>query len=148
MDSEDIKSYKYKIYHAFNYHFQNVAKAFWSKYKEGNAYNTITIADIKQLDENRFVFVRRMEGRGKVEYEKIVYDRMQPKIIADLYLKNDKTKMRDICERCIYTWNSLKNNVDYNLIVVKETWSKFLRVKLSEWGVGRMEQLLKSSVSV
>eukprot|EP00826_Nyctotherus_ovalis_P063806 TRINITY_DN9358_c0_g1_i5.p2 TRINITY_DN9358_c0_g1~~TRINITY_DN9358_c0_g1_i5.p2 ORF type:complete len:149 (+),score=58.05 TRINITY_DN9358_c0_g1_i5:118-564(+) len=148
MDIEDIKNFKYKVSHVFNYHFQKVAEALWSKYKNGNAYSTITIADIKQIDENKFVFVRRMDRRGEVAYEKIVYNRRQPKIVADLYVNNDKTKARDVCERCVYTYDSLKGSVNYNLIVIKEMWTKFIRVKLSEWGIGQMERLLKAAPSI
>ena len=92
------------------------------------------------------MLVRRIECRGKIEYERIVYDRTQPKIIADLFLKDEKTKLNDIAERCIYSWNSLKNSVDYNLIIVKDVWSKFLRTKVADWGIGRMEDVLKKTV--
>ena len=146
MDLKDIQNYKYKLSHVFHYHFFSVAKAFWAKYKEENMYNTITIAGIKQLEPSKFMFVRRIECRGKIEYERIVYDRTQPKIIADLFLKDEKTKLNDIAERCIYSWNSLKNSVDYNLIIVKDVWSKFLRTKVADWGIGRMEDVLKKTV--
>ncbi len=63
---EGVGKYAYKVDHVFKYSFVDVAKAFWCKYKEPNSYNTITIADICQTEDNKFTFVRRMDG-GKAK---------------------------------------------------------------------------------
>jgi len=146
MEGEGVGKYAYKVDHVFKYKFFDVATAFWCKYKEANSYNTITIADIKQEDDNKFTFVRRMDGGdGKVEYEKITYEREQLKIVADLFMYDNSLKKRALSERCVYGWDSMKGACDYSLIVIKEKWCRFIRTKGFQWGISKMEDLLKKT---
>ena len=145
MEEEGVSKYAYKLDHVFKHSFINVAKAFWCKYKEPNSYNAITIADIFQDGDNKFTFVRRMDGGdGKVEYEKITYEREQLKIVADLFMHDSETKERKFAERCVYGWDAVKGSVDYSLIVIREKWCRFFRTKGFDWGTSRMEDILKA----
>ena len=143
MNYQDIPKYSYKLNTLFHYNFITVATAFWSKYKKTNKYAAIGLADIKQLDKDKFVFVRRIDGRGKIEYERIVYDRKQSQILADLFVKEKES--RSISERCIYRWDSVNNAVNYDLFVIKETWPKFIRSAMAKWGIKRMESALRNT---
>lgn len=135
-------NFAYKLTHAFKYPFFYVATAFWCKYKQENSYNMITIADIHQTSDNKFVFVRRMDdGKGKVEYEHIKYQREKQKIVADHFV-NEESK-RALSERCVYMYNSIQNEVEYSLLVFKENWNRYIRKMAFNWGVGVLDDLLQ-----
>ena len=131
----------YELNHEFKHGFSDVGIAFWCKYKKENGYNTITIADIRQVGDNKFVFVRRIDGgNGKIEYEVIRYERTKKRIVADLFItENNKRKL---AERCTYLSNSAKAGVNYSLQVFHELWCKFIRSKIYSWGIDRMEGVL------
>ena len=141
MSKKGENKFLYQLQHVFKNRFIDVAIAFWCKYKEKNSYNTITIADVKQVGDNKFSFVRRMDGDGKIEYEIIRYERQKQKIVADLFLSEDKK--RNLAERCEYLHNSVKGGVEYRLSVFKENWCKFIRTRAFNWGIGKMEDTLQ-----
>eukprot|EP00826_Nyctotherus_ovalis_P010905 TRINITY_DN12847_c0_g3_i1.p1 TRINITY_DN12847_c0_g3~~TRINITY_DN12847_c0_g3_i1.p1 ORF type:complete len:146 (-),score=33.39 TRINITY_DN12847_c0_g3_i1:53-490(-) len=141
MNLKDDTVYSYKLDRTFNYGFNVVATAYWSKYKKINKYASITIAEIQQLDKDRFVFVRRMDGRGKTAYERIVYDRRQPQILSDLFTSEEEG--RSISERSTYSWDSANEAVNYTLFVVKEKLPRFIRSTIARWGMHRMERTLQ-----
>ncbi len=65
--------------HQFNFQFVDVARAFLLKYNFDNKFVFTTIASTRQLDEDRFEIVRRMENimSSKPVYERIIFNREQ-----------------------------------------------------------------------
>ncbi len=140
-------NFAYQLTHAFKYPFVCVATAFWCKYKQDNSYNLVTIAGIKQVNDNKFVFIRRMDdGKELVEYEHIKYERQKQKIVADHFV-NEKSK-QTLSERCVYVYNAIQNDVEYHLLVFKENWNRYIRKMAFNWGVGVLDDLLKKVTPV
>lgn len=63
--------------HHYNFKFAEVARAFMLKYNIENRFCFTTIASTRQLDEDRFEIVRRMENvmSSKPIYERIIFNR-------------------------------------------------------------------------
>ncbi len=147
--SEDSKKpeYAYELNHAFKYPFESVATAFWCKYKEENSYSLVTISGIRQVSDNKFVFVRRMDnGKGKIEYEHIKYERRKRKIVADHFVNEESRSA--LSERCVYIYNSMRNEVEYRLLVFRENWNRYIRKLAFNWGVGVLNDTLKKITPV
>ncbi len=134
----------YEFKHTFACTFYAVARAYWGKYKEQNSYSTITLADVKQAGDNEFSFVRRIEGRGRVEHEAIRYRRDTRTIFADLFVKG-RDKVPRLSERCTHQGgvSPEQRGVEYTLRVYSDVWGKFIRRRAFSWGVHRMESMLK-----
>jgi hypothetical protein len=62
--------------HQFQFNFVDVARAFLLKYNIENKFCFTTIASARQLDEDRFEIVRRMENimSSKPVYERIIFN--------------------------------------------------------------------------
>jgi hypothetical protein len=135
-----------KYSHIFEHRFCDVATAFWRKYRSVNTgFNTITIADVKQLGSSRFCVIRRLESwRGEIKYERIVFDNKNNLIMNDFF--SDPIQMK-IAERCIYLYDNFNKTVHYNLLVYNRGINSFLRRKLFFWGVQNMENLIKEKSS-
>ena len=65
------------LHHQFNFKFVDVARAFLLKYNIDNSFVFTTIASSRQIDENTFEIVRRMENimSSKPVYERIIFNR-------------------------------------------------------------------------
>jgi len=65
------------LQHHFNFSFVDVARAFLLKYNLENKFCFTTIASTRQLDEDRFEIVRRMENvmSSRPVYERIIFNR-------------------------------------------------------------------------
>lgn len=65
------------LQHLYNFKFADVAHAFLRKYNFDNKFCTTTIAHTKQLDDDSFEIVRRMENivSSRPIYERIIFNR-------------------------------------------------------------------------
>src|SRR3954469_23660748 len=70
------------LHHKYNFNFADVAVAFFNKYTEENRWCMCTIASSKQLGEDRFEIVRRMENvmSSKPIYERIIFNRQKKQV--------------------------------------------------------------------
>lgn len=134
------------LHHKYAYHFHEVAKEFLLKYNIENRFCYTTIAQSRQLDEDRFEIVRRMDTfmSSKPVYERIIYNRADKTVSG--YTFEDPTD-----KACVehYTYKQ-GDGTDaektlYNMFSLKETnWiMKLKRIKCHNWGVESMEYLLK-----
>eukprot|EP00349_Pseudokeronopsis_sp_Brazil_P008232 CAMPEP_0202965582 /NCGR_PEP_ID=MMETSP1396-20130829/9507_1 /ASSEMBLY_ACC=CAM_ASM_000872 /TAXON_ID= /ORGANISM="Pseudokeronopsis sp., Strain Brazil" /LENGTH=85 /DNA_ID=CAMNT_0049688337 /DNA_START=9 /DNA_END=266 /DNA_ORIENTATION=+ len=65
------------LQHKYNFRFKEVVSAFIRKYNTESSMTTTTIASTRQIDEDRFEIIRRMENimTSKPLYERIIFDR-------------------------------------------------------------------------
>ena len=136
---------EYILGHKFNYPFIPVAVAFWEKYLKQPRYNTITIADVKQIDSDRICFIRRQDSpRSNIpHFERIIYDRKHGVIVADMFEKDLFAPI--LVERCMYQFDQLTQMVEYSLSVFKVKYNYCLRKAAFDWGKNIMEKCIKDA---
>ena len=67
------------LHHTYNFHFNEIVRAFIKKYNFENKFCMTTICSVKQLDGDRFQIVRRMDNvmSKRPLYERIIFDRKE-----------------------------------------------------------------------
>lgn len=130
--------------HHYNFKFAEVARAFMLKYNIENRFCFTTIASTRQLDEDRFEIVRRMENvmSSKPIYERIIFDRSSQTVRGFTF----ESESENIYTEC-YEYRQDKNDVSrthYQMLLYKNPGlKKMLRFKLHNWGVQTLEGIIK-----
>ena len=138
------------LHHKYAFHFHEVANAFLLQYNFENRFCYTTIAQSKQLDEDRFEIVRRMENSisSKPVYERIIFNRADQSVRG--YTFEEPTDKAYV-EHYIYKQG---NGTDaektlYDMFLYKNPGiKKFLRFKCHNWGVQTLEALLKKELEL
>ena len=126
--------------HDFKHKFNLFANAFMKKYNTPSSWVYITICECKQIDKDKFAFIRRYENpfTSTPTYERIVYDRQNQLIDASMFDDNHKDK---IAEQCVYKADGA--NTIYETFLYKNPgWKSYLRRQLHSWGIDKMNNLL------
>ena len=146
MLTRDIIPMQEKVEMYFKYNFTSgfsvFANAFMKKYNSPNSYSLTTMSQCKQLDDDRFAFVRRYDNIISSEpyYERVIYDRKNKLIEAWMLDDEDLDKPR-IAEQWVYRADG--DSTMYETFLYKNPgWRTFMRKKLHAWGVDRMNSLL------
>lgn len=79
------------LQHVYSHHFHDVANAFLLKYNFENRFCYTTIASTKQLDDDRFEIVRRMENTlsSRPVYERIIFNRADQSVSGFTFETNE-----------------------------------------------------------
>jgi len=135
----------YELTHTFQNPFQNVAMAFWKKYQKNDlSMGTITIAEVKQETDDKFTFVRRLNGDGgKEEYKVISFERSPNKISISTLCKDTVKNARILAETAEYLGSENDKEVKYKLSVFKEMKFRWIRELAFNWGISRMQDYIK-----
>jgi hypothetical protein len=138
--------------HTYSHAFHEVANAFLLKYNFENRFCFTTIASSKQLDDDRFEIVRRMENTmsSTPVYERIIFNRRDQEVNGFTF-ETDETK--SYIEHYVYKQqienhgNEATERTLYEMYLHKNPGlKKILRYKLHSWGVQTTEGIIKSQV--
>ncbi|CDW87270.1 UNKNOWN [Stylonychia lemnae] len=132
------------LQHHFNFDFADVAKAFLLKYNLENKFCFTTIASTRQLDEDRFEIVRRMENvmSSRPVYERIIFNRKMMAVQGFTF----ETENQNVYTECYCYKQDDKDSQKtiYNMFLYKNPGlKKMLRFKLHNWGVQTLENIIK-----
>ncbi|MDR3547162.1 MAG: hypothetical protein P4M11_02595 [Candidatus Pacebacteria bacterium] len=144
-DKQNETKEVYQLNHVFNNTFSDVATAFWRKYYKNieMGMGVVTIAHVRQDDDNKFTFVRRLDGDGgKEEYKVISYERQPNKIVINTLVRQENARV--LAERGEYFATGKPGEVNYRLSVFKEIKNKLIRCLAFDWGVSRMEDAIST----
>ena len=122
-----------------------MARAFLLKYNIENRFCFTTIASARQLDEDRFEIVRRMENvmSSKPVYERIIFNRVTRSVQGYTFEKEEENVYT---EAYVYKQDDADaTKTVYNMFLYKNPGlKKYLRYKLHSWGVQTLEQIIKA----
>lgn len=132
------------LQHKFNFDFPEVARAFLLKYNIENRFCFTTIASTRQLDEDRFEIVRRMENvmSSKPVYERIIFNRSAKSVQGFTFEKESE----NVYTECYVYKQDDKDTTKtvYNMFLYKNPGlKKVLRFKCHNWGVQTLESIIK-----
>eukprot|EP00347_Sterkiella_histriomuscorum_P009354 403341536 len=137
------------LQHKFNFDFVDVARAFLLKYNIENRFCFTTIASTRQLDEDRFEIVRRMENvmSSKPIYERIIFNRATKSVQGYTFEKESENVYT---EHYVYKQDDIDNSKTcYNMFLYKNPGlKKMLRFKLHNWGVQTLESIIKKEQEI
>jgi len=132
------------LQHQFHFNFVDVARAFLLKYNIDNRFCFTTIASSRQLDEDRFEIVRRMENimSSRPVYERIIFNRATRTVQGFTFEKEEENVYT---EAYVYKQDDQDaTKTVYNMFLYKNPGlKKYLRYKLHGWGVQTLEQIIK-----
>lgn len=141
------------LQHVYSYKFLEVANAFLLKYNVENRFCYTTIASSRQIDEDRFEIVRRMENTlsSRPVYERIIFNRADQSVsgftfetredqayVEHYVYKKKQDDPTDTTEKTLYDMFLYKN----------PGLKKLLRFKLHNWGVQTMESIIKKEQEI
>ena len=138
----------------YSFHFHEVANAFLLKYNFENRFCYTTIASSKQLDEDRFEIVRRMENTFSKTpvFERIIFNRNEQSVRGYTF-ETDETK--SYIEHYVYKrqieedGNKATEKTLYDMFLYKNPGlKKMLRYKLHSWGVQTTESIIKKEAEL
>ena len=145
-----FKNIKYNFKHTFNCIFRQAALGFWKKYESGKSFfgTSITLCKIEQDDDDpdSFTFVRRFNRGKDSTFEIITYNRKQVFILGDMYIYLSKNKELTLCESILYKFNSLTNQVDYNLFVIQALSNYTMRKLYYNLGVKNITNIINNII--
>jgi len=133
------------LHHKYSFHFHEVANAFLLKYNFENRFCYTTIASSKQIDEDSFEIVRRMENTmsSKPVYERIIFNRLDQTVRGFTFeTKEDQAYV----ENYVYKQGDGEQSGEtlYDMFIYKNPgFKKMLRFKLHNWGVQTLESIIK-----
>ena len=108
-----------------------------------------TIASTKQLDDDRFEIVRRMENvmSSKPIYERIIFNRAAKQVQGFTF---EKESDNVYVEHYVYKEDTKdSSNTVYDMFLYKNPgFQKFLRFKLHNWGVQTMTNIIKKDEEI
>ena len=143
------EQFELHLHHKYNFNFADVARAFFNKYNDENRLCMTTIAHMKQLDEDRFEIVRRMENvmSSKPLYERIIFNRSSKQVQGFTF---EKECDNVYVEHYVYREDTKdSNNTVYDMFLYKNPGlQKFLRFKLHNWGVQTMTNMIKKDMEM
>lgn len=137
----------------YSHKFIEVANAFLLKYNVENRFCYTTIASSRQIDEDRFEIVRRMENTlsSRPVYERIIFNRADHSVsgftfearediayVEHYVYKKKEGDTKDTTEKTLYDMFLYKN----------PGLKKLLRFKLHNWGVQTMESIIKKEQEI
>ena len=122
-----------------------MANAFLLKYNFENRFCYTTIAQSRQIDEDSFEIVRRMENTmsSKPVYERIIFNRLD-RSVKGYTFETDSDK--SYVEHYVYKQGEGADtaNTLYDMFLYKNPGlKKMLRFKLHSWGVQTLEGIIK-----
>lgn len=122
-----------------------MANAFLLKYNFENRFCYTTIAQSRQIDEDSFEIVRRMENSmsSKPVYERIIFNR-QDRSVKGYTFETDSDKA--YVEHYVYKQDGEgeAQKTLYDMFLYKNPGlKKMLRFKLHSWGVQTLEGIIK-----
>jgi hypothetical protein len=135
------------LQHVYSYKFIEVANAFLLKYNVENRFCYTTIASSRQIDEDRFEIVRRMENTlsSRPVYERIIFNRADQSVSGFTFETRE-----DLAYVEHYVYKKKDGDIDstektlYDMFLYKNPGlKKLLRFKLHNWGVQTMENIIK-----
>lgn len=138
------------LHHQYAFHFHEVANAFLLKYNFENRFCYTTIASSKQLDDDSFEIVRRMENTmsSKPVYERIIFNRNDQSVRGYTFeTEADKAYV----EHYVYQQGNGEKSGQtlYDMFIYKNPGlKKMLRFKLHNWGVQTLESIIKKEAEI
>ena len=125
------------MHHIYSHHFHEVANAFLLKYNFENRFCYTTIAQTRQLDDDSFERVRRMENSlsSKPVYERIIFNR-KVQSVSGYTFETDQDKA--YVEHYVYKMGDGQDSEKtlYDMFLYKNPgFKKMLRFKCHNWGV-------------
>ena len=136
--------------HIYAHHFHEVANAFLLKYNVESRFCYTTIASSRQLDEDSFEIVRRMENTfsSRPVYERIIFNRGE-QTVRGYTFEDDEAKA--YVEGYVYKGGNGPDSGKtlYDMFLYKNPGlKKMLRFKLHNWGVQTMEGIIKKEAEL
>jgi hypothetical protein len=133
------------LQHKYAHHFYEVANAFLLKYNVESRFCYTTIASSKQIDEDQFEIVRRMENTmsSRPVFERIVFNRADNSVRGYTF-ETDQDKA--YVEHYVYKQGAGQDaeKTLYDMFLYKNPGlKKLLRFKLHNWGVQTMEGIIR-----
>jgi hypothetical protein len=134
------------LQHVYSHNFPDVANAFLLKYNIENRFCYTTIASSRQIDEDRFEIVRRMENTmsSRPVYERIIFNRSDQSVSGYTFETNED---KAYVEHYVYKKDNEKTV--YDMFLYKNPGlKKMLRFKLHNWGIQTMESIIKKEQEI
>ena len=132
------------LHHKYAFKFQDVANAFLLKYNFENRFCYTTIAESRQIDQDSFEIVRRMENSmsSRPVYERIIFNR-NDRSVKGYTFETDKDLA--YTEHYVYKQDGEDTTKTlYDMFLYKNPGiKKLLRFKLHSWGVQTLEGIIK-----
>lgn len=135
------------LHHKYSFHFHEVANAFLLKYNFENRFCYTTIASSRQIDEDQFEIVRRMENAlsSKPVYERIIFNRADQSVRGYTYESDvDKAFVENYVYKKAGDSAEDAEKTVYDMFLYKNPGlKKILRFKCHNWGIQTMESIIK-----